>query len=195
MTISVYPITAQQAKTLASQGFNLPLLTSTRKAVTFTDDEGHNAVAYIENEKLERLGLDYIASHATLEYSEVCNEYFLKLSENDYYNDPERFPPKLITVEPFGRALSNGEQIFRDLAFRPESRKRRYYVRVESSNEPFAKWYTATSRGDLLASVRSNVTFVNAKNGQYETVTYDDWNQHAVYEKSFNPKFMTAKGA
>ena len=195
MTISVSTITAQQAKTLASQGFNLPLITSTRKAVTFTDAEGHNAVAYIENEKLERLGLDYIASHATLEYSDVCNEYFLKLSENDYYNDPARFPPKLITVETIGRVMPNGEQLFRNLSYIPGIENRRYYLRVPSAREPFAKWYTATSRGDILYSVRANTTFVNARNGQYETVTYDDWNQHAVYEKSFNPKFTTAKGA
>lgn len=62
-------------------------------------DDGHTAELFVEQEIISKLGEDYIRSHVTMYYNKALCGWFMKLSQNDYYNDTERNPEKVIQVE------------------------------------------------------------------------------------------------
>ena len=62
--------------------------------VVFTDDDGNEGYLIIPTEFVEKAGLDYIRDHTSLEWSSFCEEWFARLSFNDFYNDVERNPIK-----------------------------------------------------------------------------------------------------
>lgn len=163
-------------------GLDAPALAD-RRTVIFTDDEGHTGILFMKNKDIERLGEEYIATHSRLEYSGVCKEWFARVSENDYHNDPQRNPPQTIDVG-FVEAM-NGvyAEIWREV------NGPRYFMRLRF-REPFARWLTCykTQHGwEDGCCVRPNITFRNGE--QTETTRYDDWNETAVYSDSFNPNF------
>lgn len=148
-----------------------------------TDGEGHVGESFMERDRFERLGLAYIEGHAKLEYSELCKEWFVRLSENDWQNNPERCPDKVILVKFVGIEDGTGREIYRGIE------SGRYYLREVSSREPFAKWFVCGTRRmpDDGNEPRPNLIF--QLGDQQERVVYDDWNGVAAYEEQFNKNF------
>lgn len=159
-------------------------LAQERLAAVFTDEAGHSGKLFIEPEIIERLGAQYIASHTTLEYSNVCGEWFPKLSQNDYYNDPARNPPKTIEVSFIEEKCGEQTEVWKSVE------TGNYFLRM-LCREPFARWMTCGNRTMTgftdRAEIRPNVTFKHGE--QTETVHYDDWNGPAAYSDTFNPNF------
>lgn len=148
-----------------------------------TDDEGHVGELFMERDRFERLGLVYIEEHAKLEYSELCEEWFVHMSENDWQNDQKHHPDKIIRVEFVGVEDGTGREIYKGIE------SGRYYLRGVSSREPFAKWLVCGARRmpDDGDEPRPNLIF--QLGDQQERVVYDDWNGVAAYEEQFNKNF------
>lgn len=164
-------------------GLNAEVLTD-RKAVVFTDDDGHTGILFMKNDEIEMMGEEYIATHSKLEYSRFCEEWFATVSQNDYRNDPARNPPKTIDVRFVEMMNGVYAEIWR------EADGGRYFMR-QRFNEPFARWLTCykTQYGwEDGACIRPNITFRHGQ--QTETTRYDDWNGSAVYSDSFNQNFL-----
>ena len=148
------------------------------------DSDGHQAINFMEREKYNRLGEDYIREHIRIRFDKFVEEWFVNLSENDYYNDPERNPERVIHVEFVAIETGTGNQIFRS----PETR--RFFIReCAYPRENFAKWWVCGTRlrpgdGD---PPRANLIF--ECRGQREKVRYDDWNGTAAYSDTFNKDF------
>lgn len=148
------------------------------------DADGHQAINFMEREKFNRLGEDYIREHIRIRFDKFVEEWFVNLSENDYYNDPERNPERVIHVEFVAIETGTGNQIFRS----PESG--RFFIRESAyPRENFAKWWVCGTRlrpgdGD---PPRANLIF--ECRGQREKVRYDDWNGTAAYSDTFNKDF------
>ena len=146
------------------------------------DDEGHEAVSFMTHEDFNRLGLDYIKSHAVLEYVNFCGQWFMKCPEDDLYNDQSRNPDTEIVLTFDGVEEGTGREVYRDA-------DGRYYLREVSNREPFAKWYRCGKRRrtDDGDDARPNTIF--KFKDQTEKVVYHDWNGTAAYEEQFNPNF------
>lgn len=180
MKIEIRAISEEEAHPYG--GLDAPALTD-RRTVIFTDDEGHTGILFMKNEGIERLGEEYIATHSKLEYSSVCDEWFARVSENDWHNDPLRNPPRTIEVSFVELMRGENTEIWR------AADGKRFFMR-QRFREPFARWLTCrkTQNGwEDGFCVRPNITFRNGE--QTETTRYDDWNETAVYSDSFNPNF------
>lgn len=154
-----------------------------RKTVVFTDEEGNTGKLYMKEEDIELLGESYIAENSTMEYSDVCGEWFPKVSWNAYKNDPKRNPPKTVDVEFVCDMEGECTEIWRRLDTGG-------YLMRQLCREPFARWLTCRKlQGGWLDGncIRPNVTFRHGT--QTETVFYDDWNGTAAYSSAFNPNF------
>lgn len=152
-----------------------------------TDDEGHVGELFVERDCFERLGLTYIEEHAKLEYSELCEEWFVRMSENDWWNDQKRHPDKVIPVRFIGIENGTGREIYKGIE------SGRYYLREVSRRESFAKWFVCGTRRmpDDGNEPRPNLIF--QLGDQQERVVYDDWNGVAAYPKQFNKNFRFKK--
>lgn len=154
--------------------------------ITATDDEGHTGELFIQQECMDRLGADYIKSHIEIYYNKTLCGWFLKLSENDYYNDIERNPVKVMQVKFEGIEGGTGREIYKEI----ETEK--YFLRENHfPREKFAKWYVCGKRriSDDGYEARANLVF--ECNGEQEQVKYDDWNGVAAYHDTFNEKFSS----
>lgn len=184
MKLQIRPMNNEEIGDLNACGMNGDALAGTRLAAIFTDEMGHAGTLFIEAETVKRLGEKYIAAHTTLAYSEVCKEWFPKLSQNDYYNDPERNPPKTIDVKFIEEKCGEQTEVWKSVETGD------YFLRM-LCREPFARWMTCGNRTMSGftdgAEIRPNVTFKHGK--QTETVRYDDWNGTAAYSDTFNPDF------
>ena len=98
MNIKVRDISTEEINDLNRGGLNGEIIAAERKHVQFEDSEGNVGILYLTPEFIERLGLGYISSHCKMEYSELFKQWFVTISEDDYYNDPVRNPPKTIQV-------------------------------------------------------------------------------------------------
>lgn len=96
MKIEIRDITPEEAEPYS---VHADVVLAERKTVVFTDEEGNVGKLYMKEEDIELLGESYIAENSTMEYSDVCGEWFPKVSWNAYKNDPKRNPPKTVDVE------------------------------------------------------------------------------------------------
>ncbi len=187
MKLQIRLMTSEEIGELNACGMPGGELSQGRLAVVVTDKENNTGKMFLETEIIERLGAKYIASHTKLEYSEVCKQWFPKLSQNDYYNDPERNPPKVIEVRFIEEKRGEQTEVWKNVE------TGEYYLRM-LCREPFARWMTCGNRSMAgftdRAEIRPNVTFKHGK--QTETVRYDDWNGPAAYSDTFNPNFREA---
>lgn len=180
MQIEIRDITAEEAKPYRAHA---DIVLPGRKAVVFTDEKGNTGKLYMKEEDIELLGESYIAENSTMEYSEVCGEWFPKVSWNAYKNDPKRNPPKTVDVEFVCVLEGTDTEIWK----RTDSGG---YLMRQLCKEPFARWMTCRKlQGGWLDGncIRPNVTFRHG--AQTETVFYDDWNGTAAYSSTFNPNF------
>lgn len=158
-----------------------------RIKITVKDDDGNTAELFVKKEELDRLGEDYICSHITMQYSSYFREWFAKLSQNDYYNDTERNPEKVIVVKFEGIEGGTGREVYKGIE------NERYYLRENHfPRKNFAKWlicgkYRKTDDG---YEPRANLIF--ECNGQREKVRFDDWNGVAAYKDTFNKDFSAS---
>ena len=150
-----------------------------------TDSDGNSGECFLENEKFERLGKQYITDHAVINYSELFEEWFVTISENDYFNDISRNPIKEIKLEFIGIETGTGREIYKGV------KDKRFYLRENIfPREEFAKWLVCGKkrRIDDGAEPRANIIFIC--NGEKEKVTYKDWNGVAAYSDTFNKNFI-----
>lgn len=126
-----------------------------------TDDDGNTGITYLEEKVV--------------------------ISQNDFKNDPTRNPARCVTVRFLETKNGENTEVWQN------TDSGCYYLRM-LSNEPFARWMTCGGRSTGWVDrkeIRPNVTFMNAENGEIETVRYDDWNGTAAYSDTFNPNFRT----
>lgn len=176
-------ITPKDRAAFIEDGFDAGILDD-RIKVTAEDADGNRAYTYMQQRQVEKLGLDYIRSHLTMEFSTFFGEWFIKVSENDYYNDLQRNPEKVIPLEYIGNENGTGREIYRGL------QSGKYYLRENFyPRENVSKWYICGKqrRPDDGTEARPNLIF--ACNGQMEKVRFDDWNGVAAYSDTFNPLF------
>lgn len=188
MKVKQRRLTADDVCRLNKDGMNGEYIAQNRVVLEFEDDDGHTGILYVESDITDRLGLEYIAANTKLEYSKVCDEYFPKLSQNNYYNDPTRFPERTVQVAFVDTVPGESTEVYRAIE------SGHYYMRQVSHREPFAKWLTAGKcEGGYVdrTEVRANITFEHK--GQLEKITYDDWNGPAAYSNTFNPDFKEGK--
>lgn len=154
--------------------------------IILSDGEGHTAKLYVEQETVSRLGEDYIRSHITMCYNEVCG-WFAELSENDYYNDPERNPEKVVQVRFCGIEGGTGREVYKGIE------DKRYYLRENFfPRETCARWYVCGKRRTAEDGDEPRANLIFECNGQQEKVRHDDWSGIAAYPDTFNRNFSAA---
>ena len=113
MKITVAVITPQDYEKFNAVGMNAEACLADRVKLICQDDAGHVAESFMKQDEFDRLGLAYIEQHAKLEHSEVCDEWFMKCSQNSWYNDLERNPEKVIKVMFVGIEDGTGREVYR----------------------------------------------------------------------------------
>ena len=180
--VTISDPTPEDIQTFTDLGIDI----TQRVKVAVTVDGGAAALSgycFMGREIIQRLGSQYVADHATLCWSKVAEEYNVEVSENDYFNDPERYPEKIIPVEFVEIEGGTGREVYRD-------KNGSYYLReCFYPRENCAKWYAC---GKLRSfddgdPVRSNLVFEH--HGEMEKVRYDDWNGVMAYSDTFNKNF------
>lgn len=140
MKITVAVITPQDYEKFNAVGMNAEACLADRVKLICQDDAGHVAESFMKQDEFDRLGLAYIEQHAKLEHSEVCDEWFMKCSQNSWYNDLERNPEKVIKVMFVGIEDGTGREVYRGIE------TQRYYLREVHAHQLFAKWYLCGER-------------------------------------------------
>lgn len=187
MKLEIRLMTSEEISELNGCGMPGHELANNRMTVVVMDTEGNTGKMFLETEIIERLGTKYIAAHTTLEYSEVCKEWFPKLSQNDYYNNPERNPTRTVEVRFIEEKCGENTEVWQNVETGD------YYLRM-LCGESFARWMTCGNRmtgWQDRSEIRPNITFKHGE--QTETVRYNDWNGVAAYSDSFNPNFREEK--
>lgn len=185
LTVEVVGMTQEDFNRFSNCGMDPHVCLTGRYKLFVCDQQGHEGITYIEIAEFNKLGIDYIRSHAELQYDDFCEEWFVKISQNDYYNDLQRNPEKCVTVRFIEMKRGENTEVWQD------AYSGKYYLRM-LCNEPFARWMTCGGRSTGWLDrneVRPNIMFMNAANGEIEKVRYDDWNGTAAYSDIFNPKF------
>lgn len=113
MKITVAVITPQDYEKFNAVGMNAEACLADRVKLICQDDAGHVAESFMKQDEFDRLGLAYIEQHAKLEHSEVCDEWFMKCSQNSWYNNLERNPEKVIKVMFVGIEDGTGREVYR----------------------------------------------------------------------------------
>lgn len=180
-TVQIEPVSSVTIKDFEEYNFNIDW--SKRRKIIVTDGK-HIGYVLETIDEIQKLGLEYIADHAMLRYDRILDDYAVTISRNDYYNDTERNPVKVIPVRFVEIESGTGREVYRGIE------SNRYYLREVASSEDFAKWYVCGTRRmpDDGDEPRPNLIFLN-RNGQRERVTYDDWNGTAAYSETFNENF------
>lgn len=184
MKALIRKITEADVEEFAASGLGMSAdFVACHKAVEFKDEFGHKSTLYLAQRDIDKLGIDYIQEHTTLRYSNVCNEWFAALSEDDYHNDLKKNPAKTVDVRFVTQKPGENTEVWQDIE------TGQYLLRLRSK-EHFAKWMTCGDENtgwDDRCEVRPNLTFRNA--GETETVKYRDWNGVAAYSDEFNSNF------
>ena len=123
MKITVAVITPQDYEKFNAVGMNAEACLADRVKLICQDDAGHVAESFMKQDEFDRLGLAYIEQNAKLEHSAVCDEWFMKCSQNSWYNDPEHNPEKVIKVIFVGIEDGTGREVYRG------AETQRYYLR------------------------------------------------------------------
>lgn len=123
MKIIVTTPTSQDYKKFSSAGMNAEACLADRVKLICQDDAGHVAESFMKQDEFDRLGLAYIEQNAKLEHSAVCDEWFMKCSQNSWYNDLEHNPEKVIKVMFVGIEDGTGREVYRG------AETQRYYLR------------------------------------------------------------------
>ena len=182
MTV-IFSKPTDQDKEEMSSVISLEALEDRTKA-EFTDEEGHTAVLFIDGETMNRLGKEYIENNTTLYYSTCFEQWYAKLSQNAFYNDPHRNPPKLIRLSFEGLEGGTGREIYQGIE------TGRFYLRENySPREDFARWYICGKRRPTDDGDEPRANLIFEYNGQFERVKYDDWNGVAAYSDTYNKDF------
>jgi len=168
--------TIDDQRPFLEQGFRIDF--ENRIKVTVTYNDGRSGYCFMEKERVNRLGHPYIVDHARL--SSALDEWRVDISENDYYNDLQRNPELVISVEYVGIESGTGREIYRSAVGAT------FYREVFYPRESCAKWWVQIGKNDI-GRVRPNVIFDH--NGQREKTRYDDWNDSMAYSDLFNVKF------
>ena len=134
MKITVTVITPQDYEKFNAVGMNAEACLADRVKLICQDDAGHVAESFMKQDEFDRLGLAYIEQHAKLEHSAVCDEWFMKCSQNFWYNDLEHNPEKVIKVMFVGIEDGTGREVYRGVE------TQRYYLREVHARQLFAKW-------------------------------------------------------
>lgn len=188
MVVEFLPVSDKDRKEFEESLGSARMLDGCTKVVV-TTEEGDNGYCFMEDKVIEKLEKPYIESHAELRYSTFLEQWNVKVSENDFYNDLEKYPEKEIRLTFCGVEAGTGREIYKGID------SKRYYLReVHYPREDFAKWLVCGSRRfiDDGDEPRANLVFV--LDGQKEKVRYDDWNGVAAYPDTFNRDFnRTAK--
>ena len=159
---------------------------ASRIKVTATDDDGNAAFTFMRPETVEKLGKPYIESHARLRYESLFDEWFLTVSENDYHNDLQRNPEKVIPVRFVTIENGTGHEVYKGI----ESGK--CYLREDfAPREQCARWYICGKRRRIDDGDEPRPNLIFQCNEQTEKVTYDDWNGTMAYSTTYNPNFRS----
>ena len=183
MKIIVMTPTSQDYEKFSSAGMNAEVCLVDCVKLICQDDAGHVAESFMKQDEFDRLGLAYIEQHAKLEHSEVCDEWFMKCSQNSWYNDLEHNPEKVIKVMFVGIEDGTGREVYRGVE------THRYYLREVHANQRFAKWYLCGERRVLEDGREPRPNLIFQLGDQTEKVVYDDWNGVAAYKDQFNENF------
>lgn len=183
MKITVTVITPQDYEKFNAVGMNAEACLADRVKLICQDDAGHVAESFMKQDEFDRLGLAYIEQHAKLEHSEVCDEWFMKCSQNSWYNDLERNPEKVIKVMFVGIEDGTGREVYRGVE------TQRYYLREVHAHQLFAKWYLCGERRVPEDGREPRPNLIFQLGDQTEKVVYDDWNGVAAYKEQFNKNF------
>ena len=189
MKITVSNVTAHDIEKFNAAGMNAEVCLDGRVKLVCQDNEGHIAESFMKQEELDRFGLDYIQQHATLEYSEICGEWFMKYSQSDWYNDLSRNPDRIIKVKFVGIEEGTGREIYRGID------TRRYYLRDVLAHQSFAKWYVCGERRVPDDGNEPKPNLIFQLGDQTEKVVYNDWNGVAAYKDQFNQNFCLMEGS
>ena len=183
MKITVAVITPQDYEKFNAVGMNAEACLADRVKLICQDDAGHVAESFMKQDEFDRLGLAYIEQNAKLEHSAVCDEWFMKCSQNSRYNDPEHNPEKVIKVIFVGIEDGTGREVYRG------AETQRYYLREVYARQLFAKWYVCGERRVWEDGREPRPNLVFQLGDQTEKVVYDDWNGVAAYKDQFNKNF------
>lgn len=173
--------TKQDQKELEDAGLKASLLDDRVKIVA-VDDDSHVGTLFIGQKDYDRLGEDYIRQNVSMQFSKFTNSWFVRVSENNFYNDQARNPDKIIPVSFVEIENGTGRQVYRGEDWR-------YYLRDVSNREPFAKWYICGKRRVFEDGNEPRANLIFQCGEQQEKVVYDDWNGVAAYSDTFNPNF------
>ena len=158
-----------------------------RAKIIATDDDGNTTELFPPQEEVERLGHDYIRAHAVMTYNNSIDSWILSYSQNDYYNDTERNPEKVIKLKYCGDEGGTGREVYKDID------TGRYFLRENHyPREDFAKWYVCGKRRTPEDGDEPRANLIFECNGEREMIRYDDWNGVAAYSDLFNKKFTAA---
>lgn len=130
----------------------------------------------------EAFGRERICDVVYAEWSDVCEEYFLKIDWEKIANDPEFNKPLEINVSFVKELYGTNEGLFK-------GDNGKYYIRQDNPREECAVWLSAFKhKGEWVdnAPIRANVTF--AMGEERETVQYSNWAGSGVwngYNKAF----------
>lgn len=130
--------TKQDQKELEDAGLKASLLDDRVKIVA-VDGDSHVGTLFMGQKDYDRLGEDYIRQNVSMQFSKFTNSWFVRVSENNFYNDQARNPDKIIPVSFVEIENGTGRQVYR-------GEDGRYYLRDVSNREPFAKWYICGKR-------------------------------------------------
>ena len=89
--------TKQDQKELEDAGLKASLLDDRVKIVA-VDGDSHVGTLFMGQKDYDRLGEDYIRQNVSMQFSKFTNSWFVRVSENNFYNDQARNPDKIIHV-------------------------------------------------------------------------------------------------
>lgn len=174
--------TPEDIQPFIDQGFNVEAIDFPQRVKVTVEDGGKTGCVFMERETVERLGENYIAAHATLE--RCFDDYRVLVSQNDYYNDLQRNPERVIPVRFVKTENGTGREIYRGLE------NDRYYAReVYFPRESCAKWFCYGGNANAGDGYLPRPNIIFECDGQREKVIYDDWNDVMAYSETFNEDF------
>lgn len=185
ITISFSTPTQPDMDSFTGSGMDIDLSIHTK--LNIENEAGDHATLFVTNDEVEKLGHSYIKDHVTMTYNKWLDTWFAFLSHNDFHNDLNRNPEKVIKVDFVEVEANTGREVYKGIE------TGRYYLREVSSREPFAKWLVCGKhrKQDDGSEPRANLIFQCGD--QQEKVIYDGWNGVAAYESVFNQHFRKSR--
>lgn len=80
LNVEVCEVSAEDREQFEESGMDPVTSLDGRYKLIVSDNREHKGVTYMEITEFDKLGIDYIRNHATLEYSEAYKEWFVKVS-------------------------------------------------------------------------------------------------------------------